>query len=528
MIKSRLLLLLVLGSVLSPLSGVAAETESVGFEYAVMTEHKGDVAYIEIDVPDTDTATLHVEFRNYDAEVRVTDGNGDGTVVVEMNTYLAGRVQDASSAYGVKSAGDAVSATRLSSRRDELLSTGEYTMRLVVDGREEALGKFVLQQPSLDHVEMWSAPSSYDVQGADFTSLIMAVNERDVLSMDDTAVFEVEVSGIYGFLDPDSSREATAEFAESLQNDHFGFEVVQSNADGGDPKRLDVPATAADDALTVLSDDRNQTLFVVADLSEAVFRQDGSRTTAEQGDTFTAEFSVLEDSRVYEERATAATDFEIAGREVSLDYQGDRVTVKQASSQTISGATSLSPGTELLVKLRSTEAPFLKEETVTVGDDGTFGATFDLSTVVPSDFTVRIVVDGTVLTEVDGEVVQSVETETTAETTTTATTFATPDPRTTTQSHRDDSSTTEPPDRRNTEAPERSSTERPDAEGSLTANSDVTTTTTADDEVGVFQTLGNLWTGLGAVWGYVEAAAAIATLVGTTLTAIRFKHWWSD
>jgi hypothetical protein len=76
------------------------------------------------------------------------------------------------------------------------------------------------------------------------------------------------------------------------------------------------------------------------------------------------------------------------------------------SGQTVSGETDLDPGTEVTVRLRSSgENPFLMQEQVTIDEDGSFEATFDLSGVEPGspvDATLRA--DGKTIDEASGEV----------------------------------------------------------------------------------------------------------------------------
>ncbi|MFC6862312.1 BGTF surface domain-containing protein [Halomicroarcula sp. GCM10025817] len=76
--------------------------------------------------------------------------------------------------------------------------------------------------------------------------------------------------------------------------------------------------------------------------------------------------------------------------------------------QVVSGETTLSPGSELTVRLRSNNAsnPFLKQDTTRVLQNGTFAATFDMSPV-PANTSVNLVVhsDGETLVERDTRVV---------------------------------------------------------------------------------------------------------------------------
>ena len=76
--------------------------------------------------------------------------------------------------------------------------------------------------------------------------------------------------------------------------------------------------------------------------------------------------------------ARNATETPAGDATLELVTDGDRVVVRPADDQTVRGRTSLSPGTELSIRIRSSgESQFLKTKAATVGDDGTFAATFD-------------------------------------------------------------------------------------------------------------------------------------------------------
>lgn len=72
--------------------------------------------------------------------------------------------------------------------------------------------------------------------------------------------------------------------------------------------------------------------------------------------------------------------------------EGERISLENATGQRVRGATNLDAGTNVSVRLRSTDNnPFIHSRTVTVGDNGTFVATFDLSQVpAGTEFTATV------------------------------------------------------------------------------------------------------------------------------------------
>ena len=90
-----------------------------------------------------------------------------------------------------------------------------------------------------------------------------------------------------------------------------------------------------------------------------------------------------------------------------LSYEGEAVSLQNASGQVVSGTTDLASGTEVTVQLRSSngDQPFVKQFQTTVGADGAFEATFNMSTIDPGpEFTVTVRVDGDTIDDAPGVV----------------------------------------------------------------------------------------------------------------------------
>ncbi|MFC7140072.1 BGTF surface domain-containing protein [Halosimplex aquaticum] len=110
------------------------------------------------------------------------------------------------------------------------------------------------------------------------------------------------------------------------------------------------------------------------------------------------------DATVTPDRANATT----------IHHDGSHLSLEGAANQTISGETDLAPGTELAVRVVSDEpaSPFLVSETATVGEDGAFSATADLSLVdADADAWVTVYGNGTELANVSARIA-AVESET--------------------------------------------------------------------------------------------------------------------
>jgi hypothetical protein len=103
----------------------------------------------------------------------------------------------------------------------------------------------------------------------------------------------------------------------------------------------------------------------------------------------------------------AGADSASADPNATIDYDGERLVVEQTSNQTITGETTLDPGTQVTVRARSANSasPFLRSSVATVADNGTFAAEIDFAEVADgTEFTITVHYNGTRLTEAPGVV----------------------------------------------------------------------------------------------------------------------------
>jgi hypothetical protein len=95
---------------------------------------------------------------------------------------------------------------------------------------------------------------------------------------------------------------------------------------------------------------------------------------------------------------------------VAVDYDGDRVTVANGTTQVVSGTADTPVGTEILVRVRSageTQPAFLKAKSGVVTENGTWAVSFNFSRQTAGDtfdLTARIE-NGSAETDVAGEIV---------------------------------------------------------------------------------------------------------------------------
>ena len=383
-------------------SDISDETQSIrvskvsgdaSFAQSVVSEERGDVARITINMRNRDEVSLNIgsEDLNYLTEVTVEDGNDDGRVVVLFNTFAP----SASGSFVANDDDDDVEVNQTVIPVGSPLATAAYDMNLTTGGvraadsgqiDELAVGTLSVRDRATTGLRTWTAASGADLDERDrFAGYVEAGNlTRDsTIAQNDLVVLEVQASGIFGAINATNSGNATDAVVQLNNNGAINFSVYESdatiapNADGAqilDPNQLDH---------NVVPDPQNNVLYVVIP-SNAVL----NKPNAQVDDRFVANFTVPKRTDLAKSRQTVTSEFRIVERELMFDTNAELddgteiIEVRADDNQTISGRTSLAPGSEVSITARATgDAPFLLDQDATVQPDGTFNASFDFSNV---------------------------------------------------------------------------------------------------------------------------------------------------
>lgn len=363
------------GQETTPTSG---ERVTTAFNQSVVSEERGDIAAMELNFSGTQNATVTVgsEAVNYEATVTVNDSNGDGRVTLLMNTYIAGMGENESAVYRTRAAGDDVTSTnRTTGPLDTPLETSTYNLSVAADGRETDTATLELTERTTGELVTWTAPTgSFD--NTTNTSEVAAAVESgritttDTIANGDVLVHQFKLSGIYGAL-------AASNFTQLVERGALDLTIEQTNPDTNRrPKRLDLNRSLANDSIHVVPDERNDVLYVNVDTGKAVFTN-GEPTA---GDEFESTLTLNGESGLTERDRSISANVTLVGAELSLGT----VALAADANQTVTGTTSIAPGSEVAVRLqRNGNSSFLKTNTTTVKPNGTFVATFNLSAVDP-------------------------------------------------------------------------------------------------------------------------------------------------
>ncbi|WP_276272196.1 DUF7282 domain-containing protein [Haloarcula litorea] len=397
---------------------VDAGDASVSFNQSVVTEQQGDIVEVVVNLQNTDTATVQIgdyTDDNYNITGEVEDGDGDGQVTVEFNSYTAGAVSGdevvsvADSDDEITNVSQGGEFTDVAGRDagenllepsdyDLLVEAGAMTGTTVDD--EDAVATLSLAERSTDATQVWTAPeddlqSLQDAEASEVYDYIAANNltQADTVAQSDTVVVQVQASGLEGALaataddTTDAYIEATGAYDSDSTADpiQFQFEEVTTAANA-------VPDTVTvgdldSDEVSVIYDEANDSHFLVVDSDGVTDEFNGH----ESGDEYEANFTVYDNTELSEDNVTVNDTFAIEDRDATLNG-GNDIVVQSATGQSISGTTNLAPGSEVTVRIRddADTAAFLKQPDATVGVNGSFTATADFSDVSPgTNFTAQ-------------------------------------------------------------------------------------------------------------------------------------------
>lgn len=381
------LVLSVLLSTVATGEAIASEEATTGtsnpeFVSSSLTDHRGDVVPIAVQMNDASSAKIDILGRksDYDAHVTVRDGNGDGRVTLRFNTYLAGGAgtfetaesADSVSIHGQGTVDGMVPADNYRLRTDD----GNDLADLRIRPREtKSLTSMVAPKGSFSSL-VTSRDVSAQREAGNLTGRTgagtVAVAEEDVL------VLRFRATGFSGLLAAQPGDDATERFQSLVDGDALTFEVEQTNPASGR-----VPATLMlnRDGVRLVTNVNRDAYFLVVDTERAHYRRDDDgeiRSGLPLGARFEANLTVEGPSGLTSDGPEhVGVPVRVVERSATLrtHEESGRSFVDPARGQTITGRTTLAPGSTLTVEVTADDGDFQRSRTVRVqpGDDlGTF------------------------------------------------------------------------------------------------------------------------------------------------------------
>lgn len=352
------------------------------------TVARGDLAVVPLSVPAGANVTVTVGTdSNYTARLRVGD-DGDGSVRLVVNTYLAGNGSSVDPDTFAVAGDDTVSI--LGGNATAPLAPSNYTVTVAQNGSFVGERRLTVTEPVVEGVTLRrAAPQLFDAENA---SVLRAAEETDLVRQlrpdeyapeavsGETVLIRLDAPSLLGVLAAQDGETATERFLQLRYH--------------GDPRSVatfDIYSRCTDIQLDevfgagggrVVVDHRNGSIYVLLDSNDIEERAAGPPTFVLDGDS---------DEPVGAAVGEVRRKFRIEQDELVVE-RDPWIDLSATENATVSGTTKLLPGSEIVIHVSSrVDSTFDRTITTTVGPDGQFTATVDLSTVsTPNSFLVRV------------------------------------------------------------------------------------------------------------------------------------------
>ncbi|KAB1190505.1 hypothetical protein GJR96_16165 [Haloferax sp. MBLA0076] len=381
---------LVVSSIVAP---VAAADDEPTFAKNITTVQSGETVNVTVLTPGDDSATAVVTVGSNEsgfvARASVVDTNGDGRVSLLMNTSEAG-TGDASSYLSVPEGDELRSAEQVTSNLSDSIDPGAYDLAVGPSDEPTDIGTLVVESQRVDEQTTTAEAPSLPGDAADSDSITVVPSE-DRIVVDPEA--EQTIRGETTF---EAGTNLSFRVKAVTGRKYLQARQVSVNESGEFNATLDF--SVADPGSTF-------ELVVVGpgETRESVpGRVNGSWVPPEDGT----------DGDTDSEDDTETDDYPLPADGDDSDAitvlpTEDNFSLESATGRVVHGETSLEPGTELTIRIRSIEGRnFIKSADTEVGEFGTFSTRFDFDGV-PSGttFVLRIAGPNGTVEEVPGRVV---------------------------------------------------------------------------------------------------------------------------
>ncbi len=358
-------------------SGGSGPSTEASLTEDAYTEHRGDVLELGIELSgysDYATVTIGDRASNYHAEVTVRDGDDDDDIILRFDSYSPGLGSSGSFSVPAGSE-DSIERVRYVSDRGEgrtgPLAAGTYPVRVTATysgDRTQDEATIELQPRSTTGITTWVAPDGVALSSAG------EINDTTIratsIAKGDQAILLVEASGFEGLIGAEgfSAQDLSAE----NQTDGTYLDIRPTGENGTSAEGIDVGSGRL---VTALEHDQ---FFVVFDTEGDAW---------DPNTTYNASF-VTNESSPYVADTTESVDAEMVRTAFSLVDPETTITGLNESGvlllppepdAAITGTATMAPGTNFTVTVNASDDQMVDNRTVTVGDNGTWTTTVNLS-----------------------------------------------------------------------------------------------------------------------------------------------------
>jgi ribosomal protein L11 len=394
-----------LGPAVAATSAAASSAPSASFAETVVDEQRGDVANVTIQTSEPATVNIGSPETSFWLQVEV----GKGTTKLRINTYKAGESSRYTIDEMVWAVDGGIKSRQLRTRSiDAPLDAADYHMNVTINGNEHAIGTLAVEERATRGLSARIAPRATKVDEIASEDDLRGPSVEpwnDSVAHDDWLFVHVDATGVRGALSKNQ-----------LDGDGNIMQV--------DFRQTNPPMNGNGNEFTGASVER---VLTPAGTEGFYLAVDTGDHDIEPGHRYEMTFTVPADSPLADERETASGEIRVVERRVDIDRKGPGNAVEVENQTAITGSTTLTPGTTINISARDPDPnPFLIPETVTVGDDRSFGVTMDFSSLEPGrEFEFRLAAPGRTIPGAVAGGKTTTTTEPPTETTTTTTTTAT-------------------------------------------------------------------------------------------------------
>lgn len=327
---------------------------SGSFQPSVVYEERGDIANITVKTSSAATVNIGSPEQAFWLAIQV----GSGTTEIRLNTYKAGTATSKTELKAAVAGGNGISGYGLTPQ-NEPLEDAQYPMNVTANGKELDVSSLVIEKRATRSISARIAPKSLNVGDLNTAKQVEAATQEpwsSSIARGDWLVLRVNASGIGGILD------------KSIL-DGSGHHILAEFEQANPPMNAPTNNFYADNVERLVRDGASDDFYLFVDTADH---------DIEPGDRYDISFAVGKQSPLATEREAVNTSIRIAPRKVELDRlgPGDEVVVKDKT--TISGSTTLTPGSTINITARNSSVPPLfRTATMTVKSDRTFATTFD-------------------------------------------------------------------------------------------------------------------------------------------------------
>lgn len=325
--------------------------KSATFTQKSSRDNVGDTATIPIELSGTETAAIEFTTEGYETTFSVIDEDGNGRVVVAINTFTAGfGDQTAISARGDDRVTD-VSAEDVG----QALPEGQYDFRTFIANQQQDLSRLILTPMSVNEITTHVTPQDGPTPNSDPAEFLQQQTATDTVAVGDNVAFRVDASGLSGATD---NLERANGVSLTITNTQQSFSPVEY--------------TPSDSEVRVTQSPNSNDIYLVS--LDTQFIQVGNyrATLTVDGDEYP--FVPAGETR------TTQAEISITQPSATFAYRTDNTyRITSGGTFDVAGETNLAPGTDVTVAVSG--ETFIEDATGTVTTDGRFSVPITLGSV---------------------------------------------------------------------------------------------------------------------------------------------------